>query len=137
MTVFGTPGRLVSRARRCPQARQSGQKTTAGKPGKGDRRLNGIPGEIAASASRTGTFPGERYRRLARRRGKRKALAAIARSVLVIIFHLPAGPAARFNDLGPDCYGNRVSRDRKIRNHVRQLEALGLTVTAEETAEAA
>ena len=137
MTVFGTPGRLVSWARRCPQTRQSGQKTTAGKPGKGNPWLNGILGEIAASASRTDTFLGERYRRLARRRGKRKALAAIARSVLVIIFHLPAGPAARFNDLGPDCYGNRVSRDRKIRNHVRQLEALGLTVTAEETAEAA
>ena len=137
MSVFGTPGRLVSRARRCPQTRQSGQKTTAGKPGKGNPWLNGILGEIAASASRTDTFLGERYRRLARRRGKRKALAAIARSILVIIFHLLSDRPARFNDLGPDYYDNRISRDRKIRNHVRQLEALGLTVTVEETAEAA
>jgi transposase len=129
MTVFGTPGRLVSWAKRCPQTRQSGKKTTAGKAGKGNPWLNGILGEIAASASRTDTFLGERYRRLARRRGKRKALAAIARSILVIIFHLLADPEARFRDLGPDFYDNRISRERKIRNHIRQLEALGLTVT--------
>jgi transposase len=134
MTVFGTPGRLVSWAKRCPQTRQSGQKSTSGKAVKGNPWLNGIPGEIAASAARTGTFLGERYRRLARRRGKRKALAAIARSVLVIIYHLLADPAARFRDLGPDHYDNRISRGRKIGNHVRQLEALGLSVTIEEAA---
>ena len=129
MAVFGTPGRLVSWAKRCPQTRQSGTKTTTGKAGKGNRYLNGILGEIAASAGRTDTFLGERYRRLARRRGKRKALVAVARSILVIIFHLLADPEARFHDLGPDFYDNRVSRERKIRNHVRQLQALGLTVT--------
>ena len=134
MTVFGTPGRLVSWAKRCPQTRQSGKKSTAGSAGKGNPWLNGVLGEIAASAARTDTFLGERYRRLARRRGKRKALAAIARSVLVIIFHLLADPAARFRDLGPDYYDSRISRERKISNHVRQLEALGLTVTIAETA---
>jgi len=134
MTVFGTPGRLVSWAKRCPQTRQSGKKVTAGSAGKGNPWLNSVLGEIAAAASRTDTFLGERYRRLARRRGKRKALAAIARSVLVIIFHLLADPAARFRDLGPDHYDNRVSRDRKIANHVRQLQALGLNVAIEEAA---
>ena len=134
MTVFGTPGRPVSWARRCPQTRQPGQKSTSGKAGKGNPWLNGILGEIAASASRTDPFLGERYRRLARSRGKRKALAAIARSVLVIIFRLLSDPAARFRDLGPDHYDNRISRDRKIAGHVRQLQALGLTVTIEEAA---
>jgi len=129
MTVFGTPGRLVSWAKRCPQTRQSGKKNTAAPPGKGDPWLNGPLGEIAASASRTDTFLGERYRRLAKRRGKRKAQAAIARSILVIIFHLLADPAARFHDLGSGYYDERVSAERKIRSHVRQLEALGLTVT--------
>jgi transposase len=128
MTVFGTPARLVSWAKRCPQTRQSGKKASTGKAGKGNPWLNGILGEIAASAARTDTFLGERYRRLARRRGKRKALAAVARSILVIIFHLLADPEARYHDLGPDYYDNRISRDRKIRNHVRQLESLGLTV---------
>ena len=134
MTVFGTPARLVSWARRCPQTRQSGSKTSHGKPGKGNPYLNGILGEIAASAASTDTFLGERYRRIARRRGKRKALAAIARSILVIIYHLLADPRARFRDLGPDYYDTHINRERKIQNHVRQLQALGLNVTIEEAA---
>jgi transposase len=134
MTVFGTPGRLVSWAKRCPATRQSGQKTSRGKPGKGNPWLGGILGEIAASASRTDTFLGQRYRRIAKRRGKRKALAAIARSILVIIYHLLASPEARYHDLGPGFYDNRTSRERKIAGHIRQLQALGLTVSIEQAA---
>jgi len=129
MAVFGTPGRLVSWAKRCPQPRQSGTKTSTGKAGKGNPYLNGVLGEIAASAGRTDTFLGERYRRLARRRGKRKAIVAVARSILVIIFHLLADPEARFRDLGPGYYDTHIDSQRKIRNHIRQLEALGLDVT--------
>ncbi|HEX9540794.1 MAG TPA: IS110 family transposase [Streptosporangiaceae bacterium] len=128
MTVFGTSGRLVSWARRSPQTRQSGKKTTTGRAGKGNPYLNGMLGEIAASASRTDTFLGERYRRIARRRGKRKALAAIARSILVIIFHLLADRTARFTDLGPGWYDTQIDAQRKTRNLIRQLEALGHTV---------
>jgi transposase len=129
MTVFGTAGRLVSWAKLCPQTRQSGKKSTAASPGKGDPWLKGPLGEVAATAARSDTFLGERYRRLARRRGKRRALVAIARSILVIIFHLLSDPAARFTDLGPGYYDDRATNERKVRNHVRQLEALGLTVT--------
>jgi transposase len=129
MTVFGTAGRLVSWAKLCPQTRQSGKKATAASPGKGDPWLKGPLGEVAATAARSDTFLGERYRRLAKRRGKRKALAAIARSILVIIFHLLSDRTARFNDLGPGYYDDHATTERKVRNHVRQLEALGLTVT--------
>lgn len=129
MTVFGTAGRLVSWARRSPQTRQSGKKTTGGRTGKGNPYLNGILGEIAASASRTDTFLGERYRRIARRRGKRKAQAAIARSILVIIFHLLADREARYRDLGSGWYDAHIDAERKTRNLIRQLQALGHTVT--------
>ena len=140
MTVFGTAWRLVSWAKLCPQTRQSGAKSTARSPGKGDPWLKGPLGEAAAAAARSDTWLGERYRRLARRRGKRKALVATARAILVIIFHLLSDPAARYRDLGPGYYDDKISAERKIRNHVRQLEALGLTVTitpAEDTAPAA
>ena len=76
------------------------------------------------AAARTDTFLGERYRRIARRRGKRKALAAIARSILVIIYHLLADPEARYHDLGPDHYDTRVNRDRKMRSLIHQLQAI-------------
>jgi hypothetical protein len=107
--------------------RQSGNKTSSGKAGKGNPWLNGMLGEIAASAARTDTFLGERYRRLARRRGKRKALTAVARSILVIIFCLLSDRSARYHDLGPDFYDTQIHRDRKIRNHLRQLRALGVS----------
>ena len=53
----------------------------------------------------------------------------MARSVLVIIFHLLADPEARFRDPGPGYYDTHIDRQRKIRNHIRQLQALGLYVT--------
>ena len=65
---------------------------------------------------------------VARRRGKAKAQVAVARSILIIIWHLLADPAARYTDLGPDDVASRTNRDKKIRNHVRQLQALGLEV---------
>lgn len=137
MTVFGSPGRLVSWAKLCPQTRQSGKKSTAASPGKGDPWLKGPLGEVAATAARSQTFLGERYRRIARRRGRRKALVATARAILVIIYHLLADPAARFHDLGPGYYENRVNTERKVRSHIRQLEALGLTVTVTPAEDAA
>ena len=47
----------------------------------------------------------------------------------MIVWHLLADPTTRFEDLGPDYYTNRLDKNKKIRNHVRQLEALGYTVT--------
>ncbi|HET6920868.1 MAG TPA: IS110 family transposase, partial [Jiangellaceae bacterium] len=75
------------------------------------------------------TFLGARYRRLVKRRGKLKALVAVARTILVIIWHLLSDPAARFHDLGADFHTNRADHDRKTRSHIRQLQALGYQVT--------
>jgi len=129
MTRFPTAGHLVSWARLCPRTIQSGNRTQPGRTAKGNPYLKGVLGDAAAAAGKTDTFLGERYKRLARRRGKLKALVAIARTLLVIIWHLLADRAARYDDLGPDFYLTTVSTDRKIRNHIRQLEALGYAVT--------
>jgi transposase len=129
MTRFPTAGHLVSWAKLCPRTIQSGAKNHSGKAGKGNPYLKGVLGEIAAAAARTDTFPGERYRRIVKRRGKLKALVAVARTILVIIWHLLADPAVRYHDLGAGYYASRTDTGRKTRNHVRQLEALGYTVT--------
>jgi len=134
MSVFSTPAHLVSWAKISPQTFQSGARTRAGHTGKGNPYLKGILGEAAAAAAKTDTFPGERYRRIVKRRGKLKALAAIARSILVIVWHLLTDPAARYHDLGPGYYTSRTDKDRKTRNHIRQLEALGYTVTLTQAA---
>jgi transposase len=129
MGVFLTPGHLVSWAKLSPRTIQSGAKSHSGRTGKGNPYLKGVLGEAAAAAGRTDTFLGERYRRIARRRGKLRALVAIARSILVIAWHLLADPAARFRELGAGYYASRIDKNRKTRSHVRQLEALGYTVT--------
>jgi len=129
MTRFPDAAHLVSWAGLCPSARQSGPRTRSGRKGRGDTWLRGALGQAAVNASRTATFLGERYGRIARRRGKAKAQVAIARSILVIIWHLLANPEARFTDLGPGYYQTRLDTDRKLRNHLRQIQALGFTVT--------
>jgi transposase len=129
MSRFPTAAHLVSWAGLCPSARQSGPRTRTGKKGRGDTWLRGALGQAAVNAARTATFLGERHARIARRRGKAKAQVAVARSILVIIWHLLADPAARFTDLGYGYYQARTDTDRKLRNHLRQIQALGFTVT--------
>jgi transposase len=128
MTRFPTAAHLVSWAGLCPSTRQSGPRSRAAKKGQGDTWLRGALGQAAINAARTATFLGERHARIARRRGKAKAQVAVARSILVIIWHLLADPAARFTDLGPGYYAARTDTDRKLRNHIRQIQALGFTV---------
>ena len=131
MRQFPTSGHLVSWAKISPRTIQSGTRTRPGKTGKGNGYLKGALGEAAAAAAKTNTFLGERYRRLVKRRGKLKALVAIARSILVIIWHLLADPTARYHDLGADFYANRIDKNRRQRHLVRQLQALGYAVTLE------
>jgi transposase len=88
-----------------------------------------ILGEVAVTAAKTDTFLGARYRRIARRRGKKRATVAVGRSILVIIWHLLADDDASFTDLGPDYFTKHLNPDTQKRNHIRQLEALGYKVT--------
>jgi len=134
MAQFPTAAHLVSWTKFCPQTFQSGPKTRSGKTGKGNPYLRAALGEAAAAAAKTDTFLGERYRRLVKRCGKRKALVAVGRSILVIVWHLLADPTARFHDLGPDFYDSRIDKNKKARNHIRQLQALGYRVTLEPAA---
>ena len=129
MDVFPTSAHLVSWSKISPRAVQSGARTRPGKTGKGNPYLKSVLGEAAASAARTNTFLGARYRRLARRLGKQKAQVAVARSILVIVWNLLADPTRRYHDIGPEFYDNRIGPERRKRNHIRQLEALGYTVT--------
>ena len=114
MSRFPTAAHLVSWAGLCPSARQSGPRTQASQKGQGGTWLRGALGQ-AATGARTGTFPGQRYGRIARRRGKARAQIAVARSILVIIWHLLADPAARYTDLGPGSYQAAPAKTKRSR----------------------
>jgi transposase len=135
MGRFPTAGHLASWAKFAPGVSESaGKKKGRGTTGHGNRYLGRILGEAAVGASRTDSFLGERYRRIARRRGSKKAIVAVGRSILVIIWHLLSDPGARYTDLGAGFYDQRIHPDRKKRAHIRQLEALGYKVTLEPAA---
>jgi transposase len=128
MSVFPTPAHLVSWMGLCRSAAQSGTRRGKGKPKKGNSYARAAAGQAAIGAARTATFLGERYSRIARRRGKPIAQVAVARSIMIIVWHLLNDPQARYRDLGPDWHASRINRDKKIRNHILGLQALGVTV---------
>ena len=136
MAVFPTPAHLVSWTGLCRSAAQSGTRHGKGKQKKGNSYARAAAGQAAIGAFGTATFLGERYRRIARRRGGAIAQVAVARSIMIIVWHLLSDPAARYRDLGPDWHDTHVNRDKKIRSHIRGLQALGLTIaiTADEQA---
>jgi transposase len=130
MTVFPTARHLVSWARWSPQVKQSaGKRKGSNSTGRGNPYLGAALGEAAIGASRTPSFLGARYRRLARRMPKKKALVATGNSMLTIIYALLADPDANYHDLGPGYYEQRLHARRQTRNHIRSLERLGYKVT--------
>jgi transposase len=135
MTRFPTAAHLASWAKFAPGVKESaGKRKGKGSTGHGDAYLARVLGEAAVGAAKTDSFLGERYRRIARRRGAKKAIVAVGRSILVIVWHLLSDPDARYTDLGSDFFDRRINPERRKRAHIHQLEALGYKVTLEPAA---
>jgi transposase len=124
MTRFQTADHLVSWAGLAPVARQSGPRSRKPKKGQGDAYLRGYCTQAANGTARTGTFLGERLRRLSRRLDGNRARCAVARSILVIVWHLLASPDDRFADLGPGWHQRKTDTGRRTRSLMNQLRAL-------------
>jgi transposase len=128
MRRFASAKHLASWAGVCPGTHQSGGRRVPVKATKGDRWLRGVLGEVAWAASRAkGPYLHAQFHRLARRRGKYKALLAVAHSVLVIVYHV-LRDRRPYTDLGPD-YFERLDAQRVERYHVSRLRQLGYEVT--------
>ncbi|TDT98825.1 transposase [Streptomyces sp. 846.5] len=137
MSQFPTADHLASWAKLTPRTIQSGAVNTTGRTGKGNPWLRGALGEAAAAAARTDTHLGTRFKRLVKRRGYQRALVAVARSILVIVWHLVNDPDAVYQDLGADWFTRQGDPARKARDLIRQLEKLGHQVTLTPTTEPA
>jgi transposase len=130
MSRFPTPAHLASWARFAPGVNESaGRKKGTGSTGHGNPYLARVLGEAAVAAGGTNTFLAQRYRRIARRRGKNKAIVAVGRSILTIIWHILSDAETTYHDLGPGFYDTRINASRATRNHIAGLEALGYQVT--------
>ena len=136
MTRFPSAGHLASWAGLCPGNNESAGKRRSGKTTKGSPYLRTVlvPAAWAASHSR-GTSLAGHYHRLVKRMGKKKALVAVAHSILVIVDHL-LSRRTRYAELGENVIKQR-SVHAQSQRLIRQLEALGCKITVEEPADAA
>lgn len=128
MTRFPSDKHLASWAGLCPGNKQSGGKRLSGKTTKGNPYLRGILFEVAWAISRTkDNYLAAFYHRMARRRGKQKAITALAHKILIIIYHI-LRMKKPYTDLGADHFDRR-DQSRIERHHIHRLEQLGYTVT--------
>ncbi len=128
MSRFPTSKHLASWAGVCPGNNESAGKTRSGKTTDGNKWLKGVLGEVAGGIARKRerNYLSEQYHRIARRRGKKKAVVAVAHSVLVIAYHV-LSTGQPYRELGADYFDN-LDRERIERHHVNRLKALGYEV---------
>jgi transposase len=130
MSAFPTPKHLAAWAKVCPGNDESAGKRRSGKTGKGNKWLRSTLTEAANAAARTkNTYLSAQYHRLRGRRGHSKAVTAVGHSILTAAWHMLQN-GELYNDLGGD-YFTRRDPDRITKRLIRQLEALGHTVTLE------
>jgi transposase len=130
MNRFPSAAHLASWARVCPSNNQSAGKRKSSHIGHGNRWLRSALVEAAWTAARTrGTYLAAQYRRLAARRGAKRAILALAHTLLVIVYHI-LRTGDPYRDLGGD-YFDRRDQQATIRRAVARIERLGYTVTVE------
>ena len=130
MGQFPSAQQLASWAGLCPGNHESGGKRLSGKTRKGNPWLRRILGQSAWAAARTkNTYVAAQFRRLAAKRGRKRAIVAVGHSLLVIGYHLQRKQCS-YEDLGPDHF-DRVNAEGLKRYLVKRLESLGQKVTLE------
>jgi transposase len=130
MDQFPSAGHLASWAGMCSRNNESAGKRRSGRITKGNRWLKRILVQAAWAASHTkGTYLAAQYRRLAKRRGKKRALVAVGHTLLGIIYHV-LKRSTTYEELGAD-FLDRLEPARLTGQLVKRLEALGHKVTLE------
>ena len=130
MTVFPTAAQLASWSALCPGNHETGGKRRSGKTRRGNRWLRATLTEAAWAAARTkDTYAAAQYRRLAGRRGKKRAIVAVAHSLLIATYHVLRHRVA-YHDLGAHHF-DRLNPTQLTRHLVKRLERLGHKVTLE------
>jgi transposase len=125
---FPSAKHLASWAGMCPGNKESGGKRLSGKTRKGNVWLRQVLIEIAHVASKTKeTYLAAQYRRIAARRGKKRALIALGHTILVIIYHILT-ERKPYHELGGTYFDQR-ERAQVERRLVRRLERLGYSVS--------
>lgn len=127
MNQFKDAAHLSAWAGMCPGSNQSGGKIKSASIRKGNKHLKTTMTQVAWAISRTKrTYLGAKYRALAPKRGKKRAIIAVGRKTLVIVYHMLKDNIL-FNELGAD-FLDRLEPERKAKYHEQRLKELGYHV---------
>jgi transposase len=128
MSIFPDEHHLASWCGMCPGNEESGGHRLRSRTRKGNRWLRRALAESAWAASHAKkSYLKAQFRRLAARRGKKRALVAVGHSLLIIIYHVLKNNV-EYRDLGPD-YFDKLEPERLRRYLVKRLQSLGYDVT--------
>ncbi len=128
LSRFPDARHLASWAGMCPGNAESGGKRQSGKTRKGNPALRQALIQIAHVASKTkDTYLAAQYRRIAARRGKKRALVALGHTILVMVYHILTRRQP-YHELGV-AYFDQLERQRVEQRLVHRLERLGYTVS--------
>lgn len=129
MQQFPTAGHLASWAGVCPGNEESAGKRKRSRTTHGNVWLRRALCQAAwAAARKKGSYFQAQYRRLAGRRGKKRAAMAVGHTLLGVIYHLLKHPDAVYQELGGN-YFDTLDPQRLCRHLVKRLESLGYEVT--------
>ena len=127
MKRFPTAGHISSWAGVCPGNNESAGKRRSGKTRKGNKILKSTLVECAQSAvRRKDTFFYAQYQRISMRRGKKRAILAVAHSILISIYYM-IKEDKEYEDLGADFY-NKFNKEKKANAYMKKLKELGYDV---------
>jgi transposase len=123
MSRFPNEHHLSSWAGLAPGNNESAGKSKSGRTNRANKTIKTTLTQCAHIACRNkDSFFYAQYQRLVVRRGKKKAVVAVAHSMLIAIYHVLSGK--QFEDLGAGYY-TQFNTQRKIQSYLRQLEKLG------------
>jgi transposase len=132
LRTFPTAGHLASWVGLCPGNHESAGKRQSGRTTKGNVWLRALLVQCAWAAGRSkGTYLQAMLRRLAARRGTKRALVAVAHRLLDIVYAV-LRKGQSYRELGPDYLNRPADRERLKARLVKRLEKLGVTVTIED-----
>lgn len=136
MSVFPSADHLASWAGLCSGNNESAGKRKSGRTTRGNRWLRRALSQAAwAAAPAKKSYLSAQFRRIARRKGRKRAIVAVGHTILTTVYHMLKNGTV-YSDLGPDYLDRRKEQHLK-RSLVRRLEKLGYRVELHSDAEAA
>jgi transposase len=130
MNRYPSADHLASWLRLCPGNCKSANKRLSGRTAKGSPYGKTLMVQLAWGAARTnGSYLQALFKRLSGRRGAKRAIVAVAHSMVVSIYHM-LSKNIPYKDLGPNWY-DQVNKEKVVKRSVKRLEKLGYVVQLE------